>query len=97
MRKKDPHLFMAQKSFSNASKYTIFIISNSIHAHLDGRGWYMDLPKGNISHFELELYWDCQAFAFQLPIGTQVDLPIVELCDSKQVVHIVNEQVAMVS
>jgi hypothetical protein len=32
-----------------------------------------------------------------LLIGIQVDLPIVELYDSEQVVHIVIEQVAMVS
>jgi hypothetical protein len=56
--KKDPPFFMAWKFSSNVSMYTLSIISNYVRAHLDGGGLYMDLPKGDIPHFELDL---CQA------------------------------------
>jgi hypothetical protein len=88
---------MAWKFSSNASMYTPFTISYYVHGHLDGGGWYMDLPTWLIPYSKLELYQICQAFALQLPIGIPIDLPIVELCESEQTTQIVNEQVVMVS
>jgi hypothetical protein len=55
--KKNPPFFMTWKFSSLASMYTRpSIILDYVHAHLDGRGWHIELPKGIIPHFKLELY-----------------------------------------
>jgi hypothetical protein len=73
--KNNPPFFMAWKFSSNVSMYIPSIILDYVHAHLDGRGWYMDLLKRDIPHSKLELDRSCQAFALQLPSST-LDLPM---------------------
>jgi hypothetical protein len=65
-------------------------ILDYVHAHLDGGGWYLDLPKSIILHSKLELYWACQTLILQLPKGTQVDFPIEDIHDFKQVAYMVD-------
>ncbi len=89
--KKDPPFFLAWKFSSNASMHTSTNILDYVHAHLDGGGLYLDLPKRVILHLELEvLYWTCQALALQLEESTQVDLPIEERHDYKQMAFMVD-------
>jgi hypothetical protein len=69
--KKYPPFFMAWKfSFKVSIIYTPTIILDYVHAHLNGRRWYLDLLKGIIFHLELKLYWTYQALALQLLEGT---------------------------